>query len=68
MSADGLRELWEDGVEHEENRGKLMDQLNHLMTSKFRAIGTASVWTYGFKDIRHKAQLNVDDIEMVEDA
>ena len=59
--------MWEDGVEHQENRDKLMENLNRHMMKKFRAIGTASVWTYGFKDIRHKAQLNVDDIEMVED-
>ena len=63
ISTSQLKEFWERGVEVEEERPAILKSLNSKTHVSFRFIGTLKLWTFGFKQIRSKAQVNMNSVE-----
>eukprot|EP00969_Alexandrium_andersonii_P348483 15409086-Alexandrium_andersonii.AAC.1 len=58
-----LREMWGTGVENEEKREEIFEGLNRHRSTPVMLSCTAEIWSYGTKDRKHQAQVNVNALE-----
>jgi len=67
MTVSKRREQWELGVEEEGKRDEVLKTLNKpIVENRVRVIGVAKIWTYGFKEKKHVAQINGNYLELLE--
>ena len=64
ITAAKMRILWETGVENTEERESILANLNAKLHQEFRLACTASVWSYGTKNVHHELQINVNLVEV----
>jgi len=64
ITAAKMRTLWETGVENTEERETILATLNANLQKEFRLSCTARVWSYGFKNVKHELQINVNLVEV----
>ena len=60
VGAIKLRSLWEDGFDNEEKRDSILETLNDKFDRKLRLACTSSIWAYGGRVKKYKAEINVD--------
>ena len=65
VTASKLRELWEEGNEHEERRDDILSSLNGELHHEVRATCSARVWSHGSRMEKHVVQVNVNAAETV---
>jgi hypothetical protein len=63
VTAPKLKDFWEKGVEDEEEKATVLEELNKSMDVEFRLFGTIKLWKFGFKEVNHKAQININSVE-----
>ena len=65
ITADRLREIWDEGVEKEEERDVLIEELNMHSDCCILMSCTGSVWVSGGKEKKHAVQVNVNAIDVL---
>ena len=65
VTAAKLREVWEEGNEKNDKRQRILDTLNKFLNNTMTFSCEAEVVTYGFKEKRFQAQINVNSFERV---
>ena len=65
VTAAKLREVWEEGNEKNDKRQRILDTLNKFLNNTMTFSCEAEVVTYGFKNKRFQAQINVNSVERV---
>ncbi len=65
LTAEALRHKWETGVEEESKRKGILTDLNAALAANVKCLCTGRIWSYGYQNITHKPQLNVNDLEVL---
>ena len=63
LTAPGLRAMWEEGLEHEQKREAILEQLNRNLTRDIRCVCKMNIWTFGAQSEKRTAQINVNLID-----
>ena len=65
IGAKQMREIWEDGAERADRQEQHLTTLNACLESPVVLNCTVSLWTYGWKEVKHVLQINVNQLEIV---
>ena len=63
LTATGFRSLWEAGIDDPSKQSASLETLNAKLDVDVLCFCSASVWSYGGKDVKHEVQVNVNGVE-----
>ena len=66
LTASGLREKWEKGNEEPAEKDNILKELNAKLDSQFECACNLSVWSFGFKEVKHQVHINVNAVDVKE--
>ena len=65
MTASKVVEIWEDGVENEDQRVSILTTLNTNLTKEYQAYCSLKIWRKGTRTIQYKAEVHVNNVQSV---
>ncbi len=65
LTTDAMYQKWETGVEDAQQQETVLADLNAALAATVKCVCTGSIWSYGYKTVTHKTQINVNDLEVI---
>ena len=66
LTAPGLREKWEKGSEDPDETEDILSELNAKFEAQFECACNMSVFSFGFKEAKHRVDINVNAVDIKE--
>ena len=63
VTANKLREMWEDGLQNPDKQEGIIEELNKNLHDNQKFLCEAKVWSYGAQKTKHSLQVNVTAID-----
>ena len=66
LTAPGLREKREKGNDEPDETENILSELNAKLDFQFECACNMSVWSFGFKEVKHQVHINVNAVDIKE--